>query len=230
MQISEFEKTFTININELLRNEIGIPNYLLFQYINDNSYYLNINKNSSNIQSNYIEYYKFLLNIPLKLTDLKYEDEELYKNITWLKENDEYFGNNNIIELKPNDKNININDLNKMEYINLVMRRKLNWVDEEEQMIAIKEGFYEIIQNNIKNIMDEMDLNDITIVNFWKCVHELSDEKHKCLLLFVTGNSKLPVTGFKDLQGSNGNFYNISLLEILEKYMIYLKFPNSIKY
>ncbi|OUM64693.1 hypothetical protein PIROE2DRAFT_42279 [Piromyces sp. E2] len=253
-----------------LGKEIGNPDYLLFQYVNDHSYDLIINKQGSQIQSNYLEYYKFvgrilgltilhkqslpisfsllfykkLLDIPLKLSDIKFVDEELYKNLNWLKENNgsenlflsfeleetDCFGKHNIINLKPNGKNINVNDSNKDEYIELVMRKKLSSGDEEEQMMAVKEGFYEIIPKEIQNIMNEVDLSllisgiseidiqdwknntnyigynedDITIVNFWRCVNDFSDEKRKQLLLFVTGNSKLPVTGFKDLQGSNG--------------------------
>jgi len=46
--------------------------------------------------------------------------------------------------------------------------------------------------------------NDITIINFWKCVREFNNEDRTRLLIFATGNSQVPVTGFKDLQGYNG--------------------------
>jgi len=35
-----------------------------------------------------------------------------------------------------------------------------------------------------------------------KCVRTFSNEKRTKLLIFVTGSSQVPVTGFKDLQGS----------------------------
>jgi len=35
-------------------------------------------------------------------------------------------------------------------------------------------------------------------------VFNFSNENRKKLLLFATGNSQIPVTGFKDLQGSDG--------------------------
>jgi len=35
-----------------------------------------------------------------------------------------------------------------------------------------------------------------------KCVRDFSTEKQKELLFFATGSSQVPVTGFKDLQGS----------------------------
>jgi len=44
--------------------------------------------------------------------------------------------------------------------------------------------------------------DDITIIYFWKCVRKFSHENRTKLLLFATGNSQVPVTGFKDLQGS----------------------------
>ena len=44
--------------------------------------------------------------------------------------------------------------------------------------------------------------NDITIRHFWKCVREFNNENRTKLLLFATGSSQIPVTGFKDLHGS----------------------------
>ena len=35
-----------------------------------------------------------------------------------------------------------------------------------------------------------------------KCVRKFSNENRIKLLIFATGNSQVPVTGFKDLQGS----------------------------
>ena len=39
---------------------------------------------------------------------------------------------------------------------------------------------------------------------FWKMVKEFDQEKRARLLQFVTGTSRIPVNGFKDLQGSDG--------------------------
>ena len=39
---------------------------------------------------------------------------------------------------------------------------------------------------------------------FWKCISKWDDEKKARLLQFVTGTSRIPVNGFKDLQGSDG--------------------------
>jgi ankyrin repeat protein len=189
-----------------------------------------------------LTFYKRLLKKPLKFSDLEYEDPEIYKNIMWLKENEgidnlyltfeldteDCFGNHNKIELKPNGASINVTDFNKNEYIDLVIKNKLNNKNDKNQFEALKQGFYEIIPENINSIINEYDLKfllsgvneikiddwennteydgynkeDITIINFWKCVRDFSTEKQKELLFFATGSSQVPVTGFKDLQGS----------------------------
>jgi len=138
------------------------------------------------------------------------------------------FGNHKTIELKPDGENINVTDSNKYEYIDLVTKYKLNNTNDKEQLEALKQGLYEIIPKNINETFNELDLkylisgfseidvndwenyteyeeynkNDITITHFWKCVREFNNENRIKLLLFATGSSQIPVTGFKDLQGS----------------------------
>jgi len=190
-----------------------------------------------------LTFYKRLLEKPLAFPDLKYIDPEVYRNLMWLKENEgveelfltfacdteDSFGNKENIELKPNGANIDVTDSNKDEYIDLIVKYKLNNTNDKEQFNAIKEGFYEIIPRNLDSFdevdlkyllvgMNEIDVDDwenntvydgynktdITIVNFWKCVKEFENENRIKLLIFATGNSQVPVTGFKDLQGSDG--------------------------
>ncbi|OUM58974.1 hypothetical protein PIROE2DRAFT_47494 [Piromyces sp. E2] len=148
--------------------------------------------------------------------------------LTFALDIEDCFGAHKKIELKPNGATIDVNDYNKYEYIDLVIKYKLNNSNDKKQFEAIKEGFYEIIPKNIKTMIDEFDLkylisgvneinvddwenntdyegyskNDITIIHFWNCVRNLNPEKQKKLLIFATGNSQVPVTGFKDLQGS----------------------------
>jgi len=38
----------------------------------------------------------------------------------------------------------------------------------------------------------------------WKCVRSWPSERKSRLLQFATGTTRIPVNGFKDLQGSNG--------------------------
>lgn len=46
--------------------------------------------------------------------------------------------------------------------------------------------------------------DDPVIVNFWKMIRSWDSEKKARLLQFVTGTSRIPVNGFKDLHGSDG--------------------------
>jgi len=197
--------------------------------------------------------YKRLLNKPLEFSDLEYVDPQLFKNLKQLRDNDgaEYlyltfsmdtvdcFGNHKTIELKPNGSNIDVTDFNKNEYIDLIVKNKLNKADDKEQLNALKQGFYEILPHNINSFLDGTDLkflisginmidvddwenntdyegykkDDITIINFWECVRKFSNENRTKLLLFATGNSQVPVTGFKDLQGS-GKIQHFKLKKI----------------
>jgi len=194
--------------------------------------------------------YKSLLNIPIENSDLEYVDIDFYKNLQYIKycndveslylnfttDIEDCFSNHKTVELKPNGADIDVTDSNKNEYINLMIKNKLNNTNINEQLNALKQGFYEIIPQSINTILDDVDLkillsglniidvddwenntdyegyekNDKTIINFWKCVRNFSNEDRIKLLRFVTGNSQVPVTGFKDLQGGdNVQHFNI---------------------
>jgi len=47
-------------------------------------------------------------------------------------------------------------------------------------------------------------MNDEVIQQFWKCVRSWPPERKSRLLRFATGTSRIPVEGFKNLQGSDG--------------------------
>jgi len=259
-----------------ISKEIGNPNYSFFKYTNDKTYELNINPMSGFVESDHLNYFKFIgriiglallqnqhlsvnfsyifykkiFNKKISFKDLIYVDPELYKNLNWLKNNDgveklsltfridekDCFDTPKYIELKPNGSKIVVTDSNKDEYIDLVTEYKLNNTNVKKQFESLKEGFYEIIPKEINNILNELDLKflltgiseidvedwekntdyegydkyDITIINFWKCVNEINMENRKKLLIFATGNSQIPVTGFKDLQG-NGTIQHFKI-------------------
>lgn len=46
--------------------------------------------------------------------------------------------------------------------------------------------------------------NDQVIQWFWQCIRQWPAERKSRLLQFATGTSRVPVNGFKDLQGSDG--------------------------
>ncbi|ORX83736.1 HECT-domain-containing protein [Anaeromyces robustus] len=172
------------------------------------------------------------------LNNLKNNDGAENLSLTFAMDIENSFGEHKTIELKPNGENIDVNDSNKNEYIELVAKHKLN--NTNEQIDYLKQGFYEIIPYNINSLLDEVDLrflisgiskidvndwekntnyegytkNDITIINFWKCVKKFNNENLTKLLLFVTGNSQVPVTGFKDLLGSGGRIQKFTIKKV----------------
>ncbi|ORX67732.1 HECT-domain-containing protein [Anaeromyces robustus] len=146
------------------------------------------------------------------------------------------FDNQSYVELIPNGSNIAVTDENKNEYINLVIQYKLDNTNVMDQFDALRKGFYELIPPTLISTFNEFDLkflltgnneidiedwqnntdyegyheNDITVTYFWIWVSELSKEDRVKLLVFATGNSQIPITGFKDLQG-NGHIQHFKL-------------------
>lgn len=101
----------------------------------------------------------------------------------------------------------------------------------KDQMTAFLDGFGSIIPLNLIKIFDEHELellmcgiqnidvkdwrentlykgdyhmNHIIIQWFWRAVLSFSNEMRSRLLQFVTGTSRVPMNGFKELYGSNG--------------------------
>lgn len=100
----------------------------------------------------------------------------------------------------------------------------------EEQFNAFIAGFNELIPPDLVGVFDERELEllvggiadidvedwkkhtdyrgyqeqDEVIQNFWKVIRTWDAEQKSRLLQFATGTSRIPVNGFKDLQGSDG--------------------------
>ncbi|XP_043278911.1 E3 ubiquitin-protein ligase Nedd-4 isoform X3 [Venturia canescens] len=143
---------------------------------------------------------------------------------------EESFGYTSQRELKPNGANIPLTDENKDEYISLVIQwRFVSRV--QDQMNAFLEGFNALVPLALVKIFDEHELellmcgiqhidvkdwkkntlykgdyhaNHITVQWFWRVVLSFSNEMRARLLQFVTGTSRVPMNGFKELYGSNG--------------------------
>ncbi|XP_055688716.1 E3 ubiquitin-protein ligase Nedd-4 isoform X2 [Lutzomyia longipalpis] len=143
---------------------------------------------------------------------------------------EETFGTTNQRELKPNGANIDVTNENKDEYIRLVIEwRFVSRV--KEQMHAFLEGFGSVVPLNNLKIFDENELellmcgiqnidvkdwkkntlykgdyyaNHVIVQWFWRAVLSFSNEMRARLLQFVTGTSRVPMNGFKELYGSNG--------------------------
>ncbi|KAM8972896.1 E3 ubiquitin-protein ligase NEDD4 isoform 2-T2 [Pelodytes ibericus] len=187
-------------------------------------------------------FYKMMLQKAIVLNDMESVDSEYYNSLQWILENDpieldlrftvdeELFGQTHQHDLKSGGSDIVVNNKNKKEYIHLVIQwRFVNRV--QKQMAAFKEGFFELIPQDLIKIFDEnelellmcglgdVDVNDWrehskykngysqghqVILWFWKAVLMMDAEKRIRLLQFVTGTSRVPMNGFAELYGSNG--------------------------
>ncbi|KAF2004832.1 HECT-domain-containing protein [Amniculicola lignicola CBS 123094] len=142
---------------------------------------------------------------------------------------DERFGETVSIELKPGGEEIEVTNENKKEYVDLITEWRIQ-KRVEEQFQAFVSGFHELIPPDLVNVFDERELelliggiadidvedwkkhtdyrgyteNDEVIQSFWKCIRSWDAEQKSRLLQFATGTSRIPVNGFKDLQGSDG--------------------------
>ncbi|XP_016517711.1 E3 ubiquitin-protein ligase NEDD4-like isoform X1 [Poecilia formosa] len=187
-------------------------------------------------------FYKMMLQKPITLQDMESVDSEYFNSLKWILENDpedldlrftideELFGETHQHDLKPGGSEIVVTNENKKQYIDLVMQwRFVNRI--QKQMMAFKEGFFELIPKDLIRIFDEnelellmcglgdVDVNDwrqntkykngycgdhMVIQWFWKTVLLMDAEKRIRLLQFVTGTSRVPMNGFAELYGSNG--------------------------
>ncbi|KAJ5131808.1 hypothetical protein N7448_005966 [Penicillium atrosanguineum] len=142
---------------------------------------------------------------------------------------DEKFGERSTVDLIPGGRDIPVTNENKPQYIELVTEWKIV-KRVEEQFNAFMSGFNELIPADLVNVFDERELElliggiadidvddwkkhtdyrgyqeqDEVVQNFWKIVRTWDAEQKSRLLQFTTGTSRIPVNGFKDLQGSDG--------------------------
>ncbi|XP_017072051.1 E3 ubiquitin-protein ligase Nedd-4 isoform X11 [Drosophila eugracilis] len=143
---------------------------------------------------------------------------------------EDVFGQKSQHELKPGGANIDVTNDNKDEYIKLVIEWRFV-ARVKEQMSSFLDGFGSIIPLNLIKIFDEHELellmcgiqnidvkdwrentlykgdyhmNHIIIQWFWRAVLSFTNEMRSRLLQFVTGTSRVPMNGFKELYGSNG--------------------------
>ncbi|RSL47599.1 E3 ubiquitin-protein ligase RSP5 [Fusarium sp. AF-6] len=187
--------------------------------------------------------YKMMLGKAVALADMEGVDADFHRSLQWMLDNDisggileqtfstedERFGVMTTEDLIPNGRNIEVTNENKKEYVDLMVK----WRIEKriaEQFQAFKEGFQELIPQDLINVFDERELelliggiaeidvddwkkhtdyrgyteSDEVVQNFWATVRSWDGEQKSRLLQFTTGTSRIPVNGFKDLQGSDG--------------------------
>ncbi|XP_022231807.2 E3 ubiquitin-protein ligase Smurf1 [Drosophila obscura] len=139
------------------------------------------------------------------------------------------FGALVVHELKPGGAAIPVTEENKREYVKLYVNyRFMRGI--EQQFLALQKGFCELIPSHLLRPFDErelelviggissIDVNDwrnntrlkhctnetTQVLWFWQVVESYSSEMRARLLQFVTGSSRVPLQGFRALQGSTG--------------------------
>ncbi|KAK4875088.1 hypothetical protein RN001_011510 [Aquatica leii] len=190
-------------------------------------------------------FYKALLRLPVALSDLESLDFEFHQSLQWIRENDvsmqgeleltfsvteEVFGQVLERELKPGGRNVPVTEKNKKEYLERVVRWRLER-GVSEQTECLVRGFYEVVDPRLVSVFDarelelvmagtaEIDLVDWrqnteyrggyhdqhpVVVWFWQAIERFSNEQRLRLLQFVTGTSSIPYEGFAALRGSIG--------------------------
>eukprot|EP00250_Pteridium_aquilinum_P016180 c22986_g1_i1 orf=330-11435(+) len=133
------------------------------------------------------------------------------------------------VELVPGGRNVRVTEENKHEYVDLNAEHKLTTAI-RPQINAFLEGFNELVNRDLISIFNdkelellisglpEIDLDDLkanteysgytaaspVVQWFWEVVQDFSKEDMARLLQFITGTSKVPLEGFRALQGISG--------------------------
>lgn len=139
------------------------------------------------------------------------------------------FGAVRSVELRPGGANEQVTDVNKREYVRLYVAHRFTR-GAERQWLALQRGLADIIPPQLLRPLSPRDLQpllagradldpvdwrrhtrlkhvsaDAPIVGwFWEIVEEFDAEMRARLLQFVTGSRRVPLNGFRALQGSTG--------------------------
>ncbi|WAQ98408.1 NEDD4-like protein [Mya arenaria] len=177
----------------LLSKEMFNPYYGLFEYSATDNYTLQINPLSGIFNEDHLSYFQFCGRIA------GMADSEYYNSMCYIRDND------------PESLDLLIV---KWRFVSRI----------EAQMKSFMKGFNELIATSMLSIFDENEmellmcgLQDID-VNDWKthaaykgeynpnhpAIYSMNNETRARLLQFVTGTSRVPMNGFRELHGSNG--------------------------
>jgi len=139
------------------------------------------------------------------------------------------FGEVQTVDLIENGRNIPVTEENKHEYVRLVTEQRLTG-SVQEQLEHFLKGFHDIVPAELISIFSEQELEllisglpDINVDDwknnteyhnytaaspqiqwFWRAMRSFDKEERAKLLQFVTGTSKVPLNGFRELEGMNG--------------------------
>ncbi|KAA0170749.1 hypothetical protein FNF28_01291 [Cafeteria roenbergensis] len=133
------------------------------------------------------------------------------------------------VPLVPGGEDIDVTEANKMEYVQLVAQHRMT-SSILEQSRAFLRGFFEVVPRDLVSIFTEseleliicglptIDLDDLrantvyqgfrptdqVIRWFWAALRSFDEQDRARFIMFATGTSKVPLEGFKALQGTNG--------------------------
>ena len=143
--------------------------------------------------------------------------------------NHDNFGEMQIIDLIENGRNIDVTEENKFDYVQKLCSAKL-YDTIKPQVKALLKGFYQIIPQKLisifnyrelelvisglptidikdwkKNTLYENYTEETPIIKyFWEIIESYDNNERAEFLQFVTGSSKVPLEGFRALQGIGG--------------------------
>ncbi|CAJ0961459.1 unnamed protein product, partial [Mesorhabditis belari] len=140
------------------------------------------------------------------------------------------YGHPTEIELKPGGKDIPVNQQNKQEYVELYVKSRLEGgVNGEigKQFEYFRQGFTAVMKSRLVNLFQPRELMELVsgsenydwtefreivqydgvyhashpaILAFWEAFQELNQEERKKFLQFLSGTTRLPVKGMKELK------------------------------
>lgn len=184
--------------------------------------------------------YKYLLHLPTHMDDLRQMDAQFHKSLLWMLENcvadviDETFsiqvedGDASskkppvTIDLKENGRDIPVTDLNKKEYVELVVQWRTEF-GAKAQLDALVQGFNSLIPASAIKVFDlgelrmlmngkpTIDVEELrastvfqggysehsqVVLWLWQALREFSLETRGLFLKFMTGTNKIPLDGF----------------------------------
>jgi len=113
---------------------------------------------------------KHILGQPISLSDMEFIDPQLYKNLKWLRKNEnvqdlhldftitlDYFGKSDVFELKPGGQGCIVTDENKEEYLQMRLQHAA-LTSIQEQLAHLLRGLYEVVPYRFLSVFDYQEL------------------------------------------------------------------------
>uniref|UniRef100_A0A8L8Q488 HECT-type E3 ubiquitin transferase n=1 Tax=Heligmosomoides polygyrus TaxID=6339 RepID=A0A8L8Q488_HELPZ len=169
-------------------------------------------------------FYKMMLGKKITLFDMESVDNAYYNSLIYIKDNDPeeleltfavddcVFGETQTIELIENGREVRVTEANKEEYIEAVPSvacggHNLLRIFDANEMELLMCGLQKIDVKDWKAhtvYKGGYGPSSQVIHNFWKCILSFDNEMRARVLQFVSGTSRVPMNGFRELYGSNG--------------------------